>query len=300
MKKRKRVFAIFVMIFIFLITIILGIIFTKSTSLWYFEKMNINKVWTYSKGKGQIIAFIDTGISRNLEKNIEDKIVYKYNVLEDNMDVSDLHGHGTEMVSIISGDDKQNVLGISPDSNLIIIKAVSDDGKTDNSYLLKALEIAEKHKATVVNISLGGFKSDKDVSKQIEKMINKDITIVSSSGDYGNKDLLFPAVDPNVISVEACDENLKVCDFSNQSENSVALMPGNNIEALNIGDNGELIKGKFSGTSEACSITSGYIALIKSYFASKKETVDNSELKKILQETKQSNFDFIKPFSSEN
>lgn len=168
-KSKNKIYAIFSILTILLVFIMFSIFSGNSTSRWYFEKMNIDKIWTYSKGEGQIIAFIDTGISKKLEKSIKTKIIYKYNVLEDNANVSDLHGHGTEMVSIITGYDKLNILGISPESNLIIIKAVSDEGKTDNNYLLKALKIAEEHNATVVNISLGGFKRDKSVSEQIKK-----------------------------------------------------------------------------------------------------------------------------------
>lgn len=184
-KKRGSIFAIF------LILIIISIFYicyknhnnTKKCP-WYFESMNMNKVWTYSKGDDQIIAFIDTGISKELEKNIKAKIVYEYNVLEDSTNVSDLHGHGTEMVSIITGYDKLNIRGVSPESNLIIIKAVSDEGKTDNNYLLKALKIAEENNATVVNISLGGFKSDKTVSEQIRKMTDKDRSTLFSSCNF--------------------------------------------------------------------------------------------------------------------
>lgn len=67
---------------------------------WYYEKMNIEKIWKYSRGNNQVIAIIDTGISSRLENSIKKKIVYKYNVLDNNNnDVSDKHGHGTEMVS---------------------------------------------------------------------------------------------------------------------------------------------------------------------------------------------------------
>lgn len=296
MENKHKKYLIISLTIILFGAIILGAFRENYSYPWYFNKMNIRKSWTYSKGKNQIVALIDTGISNKLEKNIKSKIVYKYNVINDNKDVSDLHGHGTEMASIISGYDKLNLLGISPEAELIIIKAVSDEGKTNNSFLYKALKIAEEQNATVVNISLGGFKGDKEVRKQIKKMTDNNITIVCAAGDYGNKDLLFPASDSNVISAEACDEEMNLCDFSNRSEKSVALFPGNNIEAISINENGRLVKGKYSGTSEACSITSGYVALIKSYYISEQKVICNKDLIEILKESKKSNYDYMNLF----
>lgn len=297
-KKKESLFALFL---ILIIISIFYVCYKNHNNIkkypWYYQKMNIEKIWKYSRGNNQVIAIIDTGISNKLENSIKKKIVYKYNVLDNDNDVSDKHGHGTEMASIISGVSSENIYGISPEAKLIIIKAVSDDGKTDNEYLLKALEISEEQSATVVNISLGGFKRDELVSKKIKEMSDNNITVVAAAGDYGNKDLLFPAVERDVISVAACDNNMNVCDFSNRSEECIAMMPGDSIEAINFDENRQIVKDCYSGTSEACAITSGYIALMKGYYSSKKNVLDNADISKILKDIKRNKYTFLYPFS---
>ena len=90
-------------------------------------------------------------------------------------------------------------------ASIIIIKAVADNGKTDNEALYDALVYAEKNGATVINASIGGFQISDKVISQIKKLNKKNITVVAAAGDYANKDLLFPASAPTVISVEARD-----------------------------------------------------------------------------------------------
>ncbi len=54
-----------------------------------------------------------------------------------------------------------------------------------------------------------------------------------------------------------------------------------------------MIKGCYSGTSEACAITSGYIALMKSYYNLKKGHLDNSAISKIFKDIKRKKYSFL-------
>lgn len=46
--------------------------------------MNIDKLWTFSKGESQTIAFIDTGLSNKVQETYKDRIVAPYNFLDGN------------------------------------------------------------------------------------------------------------------------------------------------------------------------------------------------------------------------
>lgn len=267
---------------------------------WYLNKMKIDKLWEYSKGDTQTIAFIDTGITDELANTLSEKIVYKYNIFEKNDNVSDIHGHGTEIVSVACSNGYKNVFGIAPNAKIIILKAVSDEGKTNNNNLYSALKIAQNKGATIVNISLGGYKSDEKVINQINSMIDDNITIVAAAGDYQNKDLLFPANQKNVISVEALDSNFKLWKNSNHSDKSIIRMPGVGIDVLSLDSNGVLYRPTVDGTSQAASITSAYIALIRDYFEKEEISYDNNTIISVLnslntKEEKQK-IDFSIPF----
>lgn len=245
---------------------------------WHLNSMNVDKLWKYSKGDSQTIAFIDTGISYELHENLKNRIKTCYNVIEKNDNVQDFHGHGTEMISVACGTGFNGVYGIAPNSSIIVIKAVSDEGKTNNKYLYQALKFADENNATVVNISIGGYKTDQSVTEQINAMADKNITIVAAGGDYQNKDLLFPANQEKVVSVEALTQENTIWKQSNRSDDSIVRMPGSNIDVITIID-GKSVKSVASGTSQAAAITSGYVALLRDYYKS----ADSAEIFEKLQ-----------------
>lgn len=301
MKNKKKLIFVSLIIVVIILAIVTFLGYTKknSNSNWYFRQMRVKQIWKMTKGDSQTIAFIDTGISDKLYDKISKKIIYSYNVIDNTEYVDDIHGHGTEMVSVTSSHGYKGVYGIAPQVSLIIIKAVSDEGKTNNDYLYKALKLAEEKMATVVNISLGGYKSDDKVVEQINKMVNNNITIVAAAGDYGNRDLLFPAYLDNVISVEALSESNELWKDSNYSEKSILRMAGCNVDTISVDNSGNLKKETLNGTSEACAIASGYIALIRDYYNINNIDYDNEKLMEVLEKLNtrsDKNINYLLPF----
>lgn len=293
MKKKSLAFGVILMCFAVFVCSACNSRSNKYDS-WHLNAMNVDKLWEYSKGDSQTIAFIDTGISDELRQSLDDRIVRCYNVIDKNDDVRDAHGHGTEMISVACG-GFDGVYGIAPNSQIIVIKAVSDEGKTNNKYLYQALKIADENNATVVNISIGGYKTDQNVIEQIEAMTEKNITIVAAGGDYQNKDLLFPANQENVVSVEALAQNNTMWEQSNHSDSSVVRMPGADIDVITMLD-GKSVKAKANGTSQATAITSGYVALLRDY----NKSADQAEIFEKLRslDTKSGNkIDYLAPFN---
>ena len=74
------------------------------------------------------------------------------------------------------------------------------------------------------------------IAKQIKKMNNKNITIVSSVGDDKNKDILFPSSLESVIAVTALDKN------SNISKKKTIAFPGVEIKLLDLGKRKRLLE----------------------------------------------------------
>jgi subtilisin family serine protease len=267
---------------------------------WHLNEMRADNLWEHASGESQIIAIIDTGIDNEYAKQLGNTIIVRKNIIDNNGDVLDVNGHGTEITSAICGNGYSDVYGIAPKAKNIIIKAVNDDGKTDNKNLLKALQYAFENHATIVNISLGGFKTDKDVAAKLKEMISGGITIVAAAGDYGNKDLLFPANQEGVISVEAKGKDEAIWSNSNTSENSTLRFPGVDIPTISI-YNGTARMEEFSGTSEACALASGYIALIKDYYDKKNVNLSNNDLIGLLEKLNSKGnekVDYVLPFKN--
>lgn len=77
--------------------------------------------------------------------------------------------------------------GLLPKVKLILIKIADKNGKSTFNSLLKGLDFAEKNNASIINISLGADISNEEVTKKIDNLYNKNITVMAASGDYSNK-----------------------------------------------------------------------------------------------------------------
>jgi len=287
-----------------LLGLLISIVFLASCASnfdsWHLNAMRVNRLWRYSMGEGQTIAFIDTGISCEYAEHLGQRIVARKNVVDGSENVEDNHGHGTEMVSLAAGDGFMGVYGIAPHADIIIIKATSDEGVTNNTYLLAALQFARANGATIINISLGGRRVDPLVVAEIEEIIAEGITIVAAAGDFGQRDLLFPANRVGVISVEARTAENTVWELSNTGEETVLRFPGENLSVLTLLD-GELIVANYAtGTSQATAVASGYIALLRSHMEEQNIFFDNEKIISLLGQLdslSDGKIDFVRAFS---
>lgn len=118
--------------------------------------------------------------------------------------------------------------------------------------------------------------------KKINDLYKKDITIIAASGDYGDKDILYPANLPTVISVASIDSQYNLSEFSNYDDNNDCSFPGEELNMLSIKD-GVLEKtSDLTGTSYAAIYASAYISAIKDYAYKNNISITNSELKRLI------------------
>ena len=258
-----------------MIAIVLIITLTKdydySDDVWYQNDIDMEDIPDNVQGKSQTVAVIDTGLSAELLDRYSDRILHKYNVIDDNEDVEDIHGHGTEVTSAIGLKIDDELTGVAKECNFIIIKALGDDGKGNNEYLTRAIEYAIDKEATIINISSGGFKCDAELKEAVNKAIDNNISIVAAAGDYGNKDILYPAAYDNVISVTSSDKIGELWENSNISKECDIIFPGVDIKVLS---NNEDIT-EVTGTSLSAALVSGCVARIRDYeYMNKREWND--------------------------
>lgn len=262
-----------------IIVAILSFLIGKPNDPWYVRAMSFNKLKGVSCDN-ITIGFIDTGISPLIAK--EYGIRATYNSINPGKTTDDVNGHGTAMVSIACGNGYRGVNGLAKNATIVIIKATDDAGRMTLESLDRALSYAEDEGCNIVNISLGGYYGSEKVERRLRTMANNNIAIVASSGDYAQRDLLFPSsYYPYVISVGALDETGMLWEDSNISDNLVTAFPGVNIASLNF--EGE--KYVSSGTSEATAMATAYIAVLKQAHINKYgKDIDNTRLIKLLNE----------------
>lgn len=238
------------------------------TNQTYLDYINMRDVWNVSKGKSVNVAIIDTGIDTD-NKEFSGKISKKsYNASEDKtvLDygmtvIEDKQGHGTEVAGVLAAtmNNKNGIVGISPEVNLIIVKCeASKDGQFASSDLVFGLAYAIEANADVINMSFGCPLNV--FSKYTKLAVDDDIICVASAGNEGSSLPSYPAADENVIGVGSIDtESWSLAPYSNFGDNIDVLAPGTVYTTK--------IDGKFGytiGTSLASPMVAGAVALYQS------------------------------------
>lgn len=252
---------------------------------WAVDYINYKSLYKLSKGKSQKIALIDTGISKFQSNNDEKSIALVGNDYDNN-------GHGTILYSIIKGYGDE-IKGIAPEADIFSIKIMDKDESIKPNSIVKAIKEAIDEKSTIINISIGSYKYNGEVSEAIDRAIAKGITVVSASGDYKTIEMLFPANKKGVISVGSISANLNVTDFTNGPEKCTIISPGDEIKGV---DNNEKIV-YTSGTSQATALISGYVALLKDYAYRNDVNLTNEKIISLLKSINNKKFNYVEIFN---
>ncbi|WP_346878248.1 S8 family serine peptidase [Clostridium sp. UBA7791] len=160
-------------------------------------------------GKNMVVAVLDTGLDVNHEafKNSpedikyteteitdlmnskytnakgkiykNEKIPFAYDYADKDNDVKDLQSHGTHVAGTV-GANGENLTGVAPDAQLMIMKVFSDKSSgARDSDILAALNDAVALGADAINMSLG---SGAGFTAEAEEVINKTYDRVAEAG----------------------------------------------------------------------------------------------------------------------
>lgn len=261
--------------------------FGKENYGWHVKYMDYDKMHEFSTGRTQRIALIDSGVSDFQISNKDDNSISLVGNKQDN------NGHGTMMFSILKGYEG-DILGIAPDAEVIPIKVMNSEEIIEPETMDKAIEEAIKLNCTVINISIGSHKFNQEISDAIDDALSQGITVVASSGDYSNGDMMFPANKPGVISVGSLSANGSVSDFTNAPNDTTINAPGDEIKSILPNKKVDLN----SGTSQSTVIISGYVSLLKDYANHEKIKLSNDKIIDLLSEINNKKINYEKALAS--
>ncbi|MBA3476260.1 MAG: S8 family serine peptidase, partial [Actinobacteria bacterium] len=108
------------------------------------------------------VAVIDSGIDAT-HSEFEGKIVAAESFVGGSARV-DQRGHGTFVAGLIAAgvDNAVGIAGMAPSAELLIAKVVDGDDLIDVEAEVKAISWAVANGASVINMSLGGFRDPRD------------------------------------------------------------------------------------------------------------------------------------------
>lgn len=240
--------------------------------------INADDVWNMQyngktiTGKGQTVCVIDTGVDYT-NPYLVGKVIGGRNVIYNNNNYMDYHGHGTHCAGIIAS-THPIYTGVAPDAKIVAVKALDDDGYGSDADVIDGINWCVTNRAayniSVISMSLGGGLStsycdiyDVPTSNAINAAVAQNISVVIATGNEGNYGVCYPACVQNAIRVAASTKDNLIASYSNRggSFNDILLAPGSFIYSTIPGGIGQK-----SGTSMATPHIAGVIALYNQYY----------------------------------
>lgn len=217
------------------------------------------------------VYVLDTGIT-NDDLNIVESIDFRDTLGTGIVDPNDYDGHGTHVAGILAAkDDDSGLVGIAPGARIHNLKVLGDDGTTDVSVVIAAVEYiiaarqANPSTPMVVNVSLGediGTTEYTALDEALDTLVGMGVTVVAAAGNQGsNSDHVTPAHVTSVITVGAHDAQGMFTAYSNWGPKVDILAPGTDIVSLSPAFGGTGAPVNMTGTSMAAPHVAGAAAL---------------------------------------
>lgn len=235
--------------------------------------MNLAEAHGTSKGRGSVIAVVDTGAQLDHPELADSFTDARYDFINDDRvptdvgdgkdndgdgDVDEMVGHGT------------HVAGISrlaaPEARIMPLRVLDSDGNGNSFVLAEAVTFASKNGADVINLSLGASRESEllmdviDNAAEGEEGLPGGTVTVAAVGNENTNVRQYPAAgDDDVLAVASVNEQRERSSFSNYGAAWVDVAaPGSDIHGTFPTDR----YAQWSGTSMATPFAAGQAALL--------------------------------------
>ena len=171
---------------------------------WSQQRLRFTDAWRFTRGAGQTVAVIDTGVSRH--PRLAGRLVDGGDFVADDTGLRDCDGHGTLVAGIIAAapDPATGFVGVAPDARVLSIRQSSatvnttkPDGSTNAGggnvdTLAEAILRAVRLGATVINISEAACVPEAEAARglaglraAVRAAVDADVVVVAAAGNAG-------------------------------------------------------------------------------------------------------------------
>ncbi|MFI6013097.1 S8 family peptidase [Streptomyces sp. NPDC051243] len=238
---------------------------------WEGQALGLSAAQQQSQGEGVTVAVLDSGVMEN-HPALQGKVTTGPDFLKDGLEPGDPKWgqHGTAMAS--------DVLKVAPKAKILSVRVI-DDEKDDvpdvkdlenlrnqgKSPIEEGIRYAVDHGADVISMSLGSsdwFNTySAEESSAVDYALVAGVPVLASAGNSGDglNSVSYPAGYAGVIAVAATQQNGTRAEFSTVHTYNDIAAPGVAItSATNTGGYKPV-----NGTSPACALAAGVVALMK-------------------------------------
>ncbi|QKW16988.1 S8 family serine peptidase [Verrucosispora sp. NA02020] len=235
----------------------------KDRADWAERRMSPERAWSRSRGEGQMIAIVDSGVDGSLAE-LRGRVTQGMDVVAGSGrgDV-DCLGTGTAMagIAIAQSGSKRTVTGVAPEATVMPIRVVTTKAEAQPADQAAGIEVAVAAGATV--IALGSYVDPNvpAVAEAIATAVKHDIVVVSAA-DLESSDPESGLPEQGMLRVGGIGGDGKMAD-SYRAGGVDVVAPGVDVASLGIGGAGDFVG---SGTQYAVAYTAGQAALVRSAY----------------------------------
>lgn len=244
-------------------------------SEYWLDQYGVREAWTTTRGAGQKIAIIDTGIGRGPAEFsgavVGGTDVSGVGAADGRTPVGAVDSnHGSWVASLAASRGTGNgrgMIGVAPEAELLSISVGfgNSTAKPFTEQIADAMRWAVDNGATIINLSLTTNTLDWDTSwdTAFEYAFDHDVVVVVAAGNRGSGTdrVGAPATIPGVLAVGGVDPNgVASNDASTQGITIGLSAPSERL--VGVSADGTLVG--WNGTSGAAPIVAGIAALVRS------------------------------------
>ncbi len=235
---------------------------------WAQQVLGFADAWQFTRGQGENVAVIDSGVSGNQQLN--GRVITEQSLTGTSAGL-DCVDHGTGVAGIIAAAPRQRdpFAGVAPGAQILSIKVTDQEGVGAGS-LAAGITDAVNDNAQIINVSDQAGNTP-ELSAAVLFAARRNVVIVAAAGNIdqqtGSTGPFYPAAYasdpatyPNVLSVGAIDPAGAVPSFSRPVQTNVSVVaPGAGV--LTIAPGGTFKQQ--DGTSFAAPFVAGVAALVR-------------------------------------
>lgn len=240
---------------------------------YWLDDYGIREAWSVTRGAGQKIAIIDTGVDGS-HQDLAGAVVGGADFSTQGTPNgqtpvgSDDSSHGTMVASLAAGRGRgtAGVIGAAPGASLLAVSIgfSSPTGPSSDDQIAEAVRWAVDNGATVINMSLTRNTLEWPTSWDDAFLyaMQKNVVVVAAAGNRGSgtTQVGAPATMPGVLTVGGVDRGGEASwDASSQGISIAVSAPSEQLVGAVPGDGYVL----WDGTSGATPIMAGIVALVR-------------------------------------